>query len=140
MTSTKYDKTPKEQVLYANILFYGCWSGLAIMIVTYLIYVFGILDPHVSMDVVTRSWFYPVHEYLTAGQVPVGWGWATLLHKGDFLNFLGIALLASMTLVCYIPLVLAYLKKKDMLFAVISAAEILVLTFAASGIVSSGGH
>ncbi|MEF3697070.1 DUF1634 domain-containing protein [Desulfolutivibrio sp.] len=140
MTSTKYDKTPKEQVLYANMLFYGCWSGLAIMIVTYLIYAFGILEPHVPMEVVTSAWFKPVQEYLTVGQVPVGWGWATLLNKGDFLNFLGIVLLAGMTLVCYIPLIVAYLKKKDTLFAMIAVLEILVLAFAASGIVGGGAH
>ncbi|QLA16133.1 DUF1634 domain-containing protein [Desulfolutivibrio sulfoxidireducens] len=140
MTSSKYDKTPKEQVLYATMLFYGCWGGLALMTVIYLIYVFGILDPQVPMATILELWSKPVHEYLTIGHVPVGWGWAGLLGKGDFLNFLGIALLAGLTLVCYIPLVLAYLKKKDMLFAVISAAEILVLAFAASGIVGGGGH
>jgi len=140
MTSTKYDTTPKEQVLYANMLFYGCWSGLALMIVTYLVYAFGILEPHVPMEVVTRTWFHPVQEYLTVGQVPVGWGWATLLNKGDFINFLGIVLLAGMTLVCYVPLIVAYLKKKDILFAMIAIAEILVLAFAASGIVGGGAH
>ena len=30
-----------EQITYSNLLFYGCWSGLALMIVTYLIYVLG---------------------------------------------------------------------------------------------------
>lgn len=140
MSTTKYDKTPKEQILYANMLFYGCWGGLALMAVTYLIYVFGVMDPHVSMNTVTEVWSKPVHDYLTVGQVPVGWGWATLLNKGDFLNFLGIALLAGMTLVCYVPLVGAYLKKKDTLFALIAVAEILVLAFAASGIVGGGAH
>ena len=140
MNTAKYDKTPKEQILYASMLFYGCWGGLALMAITYLIYVFGVMDPHVSMETVTEVWSKPVHEYLTVGSVPVGWGWATLLNKGDFLNFLGIALLAGMTLVCYIPLVIAYLKKKDLLFAAIAVAEILVLAFAASGIVGGGAH
>jgi hypothetical protein len=140
MTSTKYEKTPKEQVAYANLLFYGCWTGLALMVVTYLIYAFGILEPHVSMATVIEVWSKPVHEYLTIGKVPVGWGWAGLLNKGDFLNFLGIALLAGMTLLCYIPLVRAYIRKKDTLFAAIAIGEILVLAFAASGIVGGGGH
>lgn len=140
MTTAKYDKTPKEQVRYANMLFYGCWGGLALMALTYLIYVFGVLPPHVPMDTVITVWSKPVHDYLTVGNVPVGWGWAMLLNKGDFLNFLGIALLAGMTLLCYIPLVTAYLKKKDTLFAVIAVLEILVLAFAASGIVGGGGH
>ncbi|KUG28926.1 hypothetical protein ASZ90_001194 [hydrocarbon metagenome] len=140
MNTAKYDATPKEQVRYANMLFYGCWGGLALMAITYLIYVFGVFEPHVPMDTVIQLWSKPVRDYLTVGQVPVGWGWATLLNKGDFLNFLGIALLAGMTLVCYIPLVVAYVKKKDSLFAAIAVAEILVLAFAASGIVGGGAH
>jgi len=52
----------------------------------------------------------------------------------------GIALLASLTVVGYIPLVFAYLKKKDMPFALICIAEIIVLCVAASGIFGSGGH
>ncbi len=131
---------PAEQIAYANILFYGCWSGLALMIVTYLLYVTGIMDPYVSMELVTKFWSQPVGEYLTQNNVPTGWGWATLLGKGDFLNFLGIALLGGLTIVCYIPVTLAYLKKKDMAYAVISILEVLVLCFAASGIVGGGAH
>lgn len=131
---------PAEQIAYANILFYGCWSGLALMLVTYCLYVFGLMDPYVPTEIVTESWSHPVQEYLSKNNVPVGWGWATLLAKGDFINFLGIALLASLTVVGYIPLVFAYLKKKDMAFALISIAEIVVLCVAASGIFGSGGH
>jgi hypothetical protein len=131
---------PAEQITYANILFYGCWSGLALMIVTYLIYVTGIMDPYVSMELVTKFWSQPVGEYLTQNNVPTGWGWATLLSKGDFLNFLGIALLGGLTIVCYIPVTLAYFKKKDFAFAIISLLEVLVLCFAASGIVGGGAH
>lgn len=131
---------PAEQITYANILFYGCWGGLALMILTYIVYVTGILDPYVSMELVTKFWSQPVGEYLTQNNVPTGWGWATLLGKGDFLNFLGIALLGGLTIVCYIPVTLAYLKKKDMAYAVISILEVLVLCFAASGIVGGGAH
>ncbi|NCD24710.1 MAG: DUF1634 domain-containing protein [Deltaproteobacteria bacterium] len=131
---------PAEQVAYANILFYGCWSGLALMLITYCLYVFGILAPYVPTEIVTQSWSHPVQEYLSKNNVPVGWGWATLLSKGDFLNFVGIALLASLTVVAYIPLVFAYLKKKDLPFAIIAALEVIVLCVAASGIFGSGGH
>ena len=131
---------PAEQLAYANILFYGCWSGLALMIVTYALYVTGIMDPYVSMELVTKFWSQPVGEYLTQNNVPTGWGWATLLNKGDFLNFVGIALLGGLTIVCYIPVTLAYFKKKDMAFAIISMLEVIVLCFAASGIVGGGAH
>jgi hypothetical protein len=138
--NTPDTNAPAEQIAYANILFYGCWSGLALMIVTYFLYVSGIMEPYVSMELVTKFWALPVHDYLTENNVPTGWGWATLLAKGDFLNFLGIALLAGLTVVGYIPLIFAYLKKKDMPFAIISLLEVIVLCVAASGIVGSGGH
>ncbi|MCM0755787.1 DUF1634 domain-containing protein [Desulfovibrio aminophilus] len=138
--STQNTAAPKEQLLYGTMLFYGCWSGLLIMLLTYLIYCFGVLDPHVGMQDVTRLWSMPVGEYLSQAGVPVGWGWATLLNRGDFLNFIGIAFLAGLTIICYIPLIGAYLKKKDPIFAILAVAEIIVLSVAASGLVGSGGH
>ena len=131
---------PAEQIAYANILFYGCWGGLALMFLTYLLYVTGIMEPYVSMELVTKFWSLPVHDYLVENKVPTGWGWTSLLNKGDFLNFLGIALLGGLTIVCYIPVTLAYLKKKDMAYAIISLLEVIVLCFAASGIVGGGAH
>ncbi|MBZ4648329.1 MAG: hypothetical protein JG760_580, partial [Desulfomicrobiaceae bacterium] len=93
---------PKEQLVYADILFYGCWTGLALMAITYLLYVSGIMEPYVSMQLITQYWSMPVNEYLTANNVPTGWGWISLLGKGDFLNFLGIALLAGLTIVGFV--------------------------------------
>ncbi|NLW81680.1 MAG: DUF1634 domain-containing protein [Desulfovibrionales bacterium] len=131
---------PAEQITYANILFYGCWGGLALMILTYMLYVTGIMEPYVSMELVTRFWSLPVHNYLAENNVPTGWGWARLLGKGDFLNFTGIALLGGLTIVCYIPVIFAYFKKKDIPYAIIAFLEVLVLCFAASGIVGGGAH
>lgn len=131
---------PKEQLTYGTILFYGCWGGLLLMLLTYLVYVLGILDPHVSMAEITRLWTKPAHDYLTQGNVPTGWGWLGLLGKGDFLNFLGIAFLAGLTIFCYLPLIPAYLKQGNRLYACLAVAEILVLAVAASGIVGGGAH
>lgn len=133
-------RTPKEQIAYANLLFYGSWSALAIMTVTYLIYVFGIMEPHVPLQDLIQLWRQPVGTYLAKGNVPVGWGWVGLLGSGDFLNFIGIAILAGMTIVCFIPLIPAYLAKKEPIFAAIAAAEVVVLALAASGIFGTGGH
>ncbi|MDQ7835028.1 MAG: DUF1634 domain-containing protein [Humidesulfovibrio sp.] len=133
-------KATPEQVTYANMLFYGCWGGLALMAVTYLLYVFGIITPHVPLEKVPLLWSQPVGTYLELGNVPTGWGWSVLIAKGDFLNFLGIVLLAGMTIVCYIPLIPAFLKRKELVFAALALAEIIVLLFAASGIVGGGAH
>ena len=44
-----------------------------------------------------------------------------------FLNFIGIVILAGMTIVCFIPLIPAYLAKKEPIFAAIAAAEVVVV-------------
>lgn len=133
-------KTPREQVVYANILFYGCWGSLALLVLTYLAYVFGIVTPYVPLETITTLWSQPVGVYLEKANVPHGWGWAGLLGKGDFMNFIGIALLAGMTIVCYVPLVTAFFKRNDKIYGFIALLEIIVLCVAASGIFGSGGH
>lgn len=138
--STPNTSAPQEQLKYGDMLFYGCWGGLLVIVVIYLIYVLGILAPHVPMNDITRLWTLPAHEYLTQADVPTGWGWLHLLGKGDFLNFLGIAFLAGLTIICYIPLIPAYLKQKNRTYALLALAEIIVLVVAASGIVGGGGH
>ncbi|MDL2321769.1 hypothetical protein LJC47_05430 [Desulfosarcina sp. OttesenSCG-928-B08] len=129
-----------EQTAYADILFYGCWIGLAIMLITYLAYVFGLITPHVPPDQLPDYWRQPVSHYLETAKVPTGWGWVFLLKQGDFLNFIGIALLAGLSIVCYIRSIPALFRKKDTLMAWIAVAEVVVLVVAASGIFGSGGH
>lgn len=133
-------KTPKEQIAYANLLFYGCWASLAVMALTYLVYVFGVLPPHVPLDQITTLWRNPVGNYLETANVPQGWGWVSLIGQGDFLNFIGIVILAGMTILCYLTLLPAFLKDKQPLMAIIAGLEVLVLVVAASGIVGGGGH
>jgi len=128
----------REQIVFANILFWGAWSGLAILIVTYLLYVTGVLVPHVPIDLITQLWSKPVHAYVEGGKVPHGWGWVSLLHTGDFLNFVGIVILAALTVVAYLPLIPAFLRKGDKLYAFIAIAEVLILAAAASGIIAAG--
>lgn len=138
--NTEKTNAPAEQIAYANFLFYGCWGGLALMIITYLIYISGIMAPYVPMELVMKYWSLPVQNYLSDNNVPTGWGWLTLLSKGDFLNFLGIALLAGLTIICYLPLIFVYLKKNDRAYTIIVLLEVIVLCVAASGIVGTGGH
>lgn len=131
---------PPEQVRYANILFYGCWGAIFLLFVTYFLYVFGILEPHVPLDELSGYWSQGVHHYVETAKVPLGWGWVALLGSGDFLNFIGIVILAALTIVAYLTLIPAYLKQKDIPFLIIVVLEILVLSLAASGVLVVGGH
>ena len=130
----------EEQVAYANILFYGCWVGLLVMAVTYLLYVFGIVTPHVPLTEMPTYWSMSVTEYLAKADVPSGWGWTSLLSQGDFLNFIGIVILAGLSIVCYARVIPLFLRKQDKVMLCIAVVEVIVLLVAASGLVGSGGH
>lgn len=130
----------EEQTAYADILFYGCWLGLAVMIVTYLLYVLGIIAPHIPLEKLPEYWVMPVHEYLRKANVPTGWGWTALLGRGDFLNFIGVVLLAGLSIICYVRIIPALIRKKDKAMTFIAIAEVAVLILAASGVISAGAH
>ena len=146
MTDTKnldkmeLTKPLPHQLTYATILNWGAWAGIVIMTITYIIYVFHLIPPYVDVNLVTQHWDKKVQHYLEITNSPKGWEWLLLLSHGDFLNFIGIALLAILTIICYLVLTIGYLKQKDKLYAGIAILEVLVLVFAASGILGSGGH
>lgn len=140
MSENTSHKPMKEQVTYANILQLGAWSGIVILFVTYGLYVLGILDPHVPVTLVPQHWGESVHLFMEATGAPDGWTWVTMLGTGDYLNFIGLALLALLTMVCYLVLIPGFVRHKDWTYALICIAEVLVLGVAASGILGSGGH
>jgi len=137
-----------DQLLYADILSKGMYLGLGILLVTFALYMFGILHPGVPIQELPNYWTLSAHEYLEAvnheflhrPQVITGWGWLGLLGMGDYLNFVGIALLAAVTVVCYLGILPNLIRRKDWVFSVIAALEVLILVLAASGIISAGGH
>jgi hypothetical protein len=130
----------REQIIYANLLIIGVFAGLIILVTTYAIYVTGILPAHIEISLIPTLWGKGVGEYLEITHSPHGWGWIHLLAKGDFLNYIGFAWLALMTIFCYLVLVRGYIRQKNWIFTVIAVLEIVVLSVAASGILGSGGH
>jgi hypothetical protein len=130
----------KEQMAYADLLFYGCWAGLVVMLITYAVYVFGLWSPHVPLNRMPDYWGEPVAHYLAQAHVPVGWGWVALLKEGDFINFVGVVFLAGLSILCYLRVLPGLLAKKDMIYFTLALIQVLVLVFAASGIVGGGAH
>ncbi|MBF0104016.1 MAG: DUF1634 domain-containing protein [Deltaproteobacteria bacterium] len=134
------NKQIPEQITYANILFFGAWIGIFIMILTYVVYATGLITPHVDIMLIIQNWDKGVDEYMHITNSPRGWEWLTLLDKSDYLNFVGLVLIALLTIVCYLFLMVGYKKKKDWIYFFICLFEIIVLAFAASGILDAGGH
>ena len=127
-----------EQLLYARILEKGMIIGLLSLLVTFAIYVFGIMKPYVPLDEIPRYWSMNVNDYLLHANVKNGWAWLGLVKYGDFINFIGIAVLAGSTILCYLAIVPMLLKNNDRVYAVLALLEVLVLSIAASGIIAVG--
>jgi hypothetical protein len=130
----------EEQLAYAKLLDMGMKAGLLMLVITFAVYVSGILTPYVPVNDLPNYWKLPVKQYLEVTHIPHGWAWIGMAAKGDFLNFFGIAFLAGVTIICYIRIVPILFRKKDTIYAVLAILEVLVLTLAASGLLKSGGH
>lgn len=136
----KGSKGLSEQRAYAAILDKGMKIGLVVIIITFIIYLSGILTPYIPVHDLPKYWGMSVHKYLEETGIQPGWAWLKMLGKGDFLNFIGIAFLAGVTVICYLRIIPILFRKKDIAFGIIAILEVLVLVLAASGLLKSGGH
>ena len=135
-----------EQMLYARILASGMYVGLGVLLLTFALYLTGVIPPAVPIKEISNYWTLPAHEYLEAinhgflhrEHIVDGWSWVYVLNRGDYLNFVGIALLALVTIVCYLGILPTLLRNRDWIYAAIAVLEVLILALAASGMVAVG--
>ena len=135
-----------EQRQYASILQIGVDAGLLVLLVTFALYVSGLVPPSVPLHELPNYWGLSVHEYLEATNaehlhhehVITGWSWISVVGKGDYLNFVGIALLGGITIVCFLGIIPTLLRKHDRIYAAMASLEVVVLTLAASGLLAVG--
>jgi len=136
----------EEQLLYANILGKGMLVGLVLLFVTFALYVFGIMPAAIPLNEVPSLWNQPVHDYLVAinqnylhmEHLPTGWSWLKLIGKGDFINFIPVAILSGVTIICYLAIVPGLFRRGDKAYAIMAIAEAAILTLAASGLLAVG--
>ena len=136
----------EEQLIYAKFLGWGMLIGLLLLFITFFLYASGIMAPAVPHDALDNYWALDAHhymegveeDYLKLGHLVTGWSWVKLLGKSDYLNFVGIAVLSSVTILCYLAIIPSLLRKGDKVYVVIAILEVLVLSLAASGILTAG--
>ncbi len=133
------EATP-EQILYARLLEKGMYIGLLILLITFGLYAFGIMDPYIPLDKISKYWTMNVNDYLHHTNIKPGWAWVGMIKYGDFVNFIGIAILAGVTILCYAAIVPTLMRSKDTIYVVLAILEVIILTVAASGILGVGGH
>jgi hypothetical protein len=128
----------EERLIFAEILSRGTWISVAVLFLTFVLYIGGLVKPLIPIDQLPQYWGMSAAEYLREASLPRGWGWVRLVAFGDFLNFIGIAMLAGMTIVCYLAVLPIFLRRQDTTYALITLAEIAILLLAASGLLAVG--
>lgn len=124
---------------YATLLEWGTRVGLLALIISFAVYLFESLPPHVPLDRLPQVWGLPAKAFLEQTRTPTGWGWLALAIKGDMSNLIGIAMLAGCSLPPLLALIPFYWQRRDRAYAAMCAAIALVLVLAASGVLT-GGH
>ena len=146
LTIKMTSQATEEQLLYAKILEKGMLVGLLLLFITFALYVFGIMPAAIPLDEISGYWNQPVHDYLVAinndflhqDHLVTGWSWIKLIGKGDFINFIPVAILSGVTIVCYLAIVPGLFKRGDKAYAIMALAEAVILSLAASGLLAVG--
>ena len=132
--SSEFKNIP-EQRLYANILFYLNLIGLFILLTGFTLYLTGVITPLVPLEDLPRFWSLSLDEYIEKSNMPTGWQWISKIGYGDIAPMLGIAVLASVTFVCYFVLLFQFLKRGVKILALIVSIELLLILLSASNLI-----
>jgi len=141
-------RSDSVELLYARVLEVGVAVALPLLLVTFVLYVIGLPRPAVPLERLPEYWQLSSHDYLATiasahlqqAEPLTGWNWLTQLHHGDYLTYVGIALLPVLTMICYLAIIPRLLRQGERLYAAIAGLESLVLLLAASGLLKAAGH
>ncbi len=132
------ENASEVQIAYAKLLDVSVKITFVVMLVLFAVYMAGIIKPSIPLNEMPSYWKLPLGEYLQATGSNAGWSWVSKLNKIDYLCFGTIAVLSSISILCYIRIIPLLAKKKDTAYVIIVVTEILVLLLAASGILTAG--
>lgn len=133
MNRTNATKPADWRETYARWMQAGVRIGLVALVASFALYVLGVLPSHVPPSQLPEVWGLPVTQYLARTGAPSGWAWIERLGQGDVLNMLGVAILSSVTIACYLRVLLPLLRAGERVLAAIVAAQIAVMLVAATG-------
>lgn len=128
------DQVSTETLVYARVIQIGSFLALIMLVIGFILYVFGLLSPVIPVTRLPELWHLRTDEFVRSTGVPTGWGWLAHIGNGDYVNYFGISLLSALTLIGYLALLPKYIKGKEFIYAGFVLAEIAVLFLAASDI------
>ena len=124
------------QLAYASFIEKGMFVVSLLLFLTFTLYILGVIPPYLSVEQLTQDWRLNLQAYLERTGVDTGWSWLSYLSYSDFLDYLGIFLLASLTLPSYLLLGIRFLRQKDRAYALLVLLEVIILLLAISGVLT----
>jgi ABC-type Na+ efflux pump permease subunit len=124
----------EEQLMYAKVLSIGVKVGFVLLVVTFGLYMGGVLKPLVPVHQLPKYWHLPVDQYVKATGTPTGWAWVKMIAKGDMLNLVGIVVLAGISIVSTLAVLPMFARRGEKALLIISVLLIIVLVVSASSI------
>ena len=135
MEETSAFENASEQQLYARIVYHMNHLGLFVLVVGFVLYLTGMLAPHVPLEDIHKYWSLPLEQYLEKTGAPTGWQWISELGYGDAAPLLGVAVLASITIVCYLVLFFRFLQRGIRPLVAITLIELFLMLLSASNLI-----
>jgi hypothetical protein len=129
----------KVQLAYAGILGKATTLGIVLIILGYVIYVFQLIPLSVPIEHVAGNWHLRAAEFHKHLDAPLGWSCFRSPGYGDTMSYITLIYLGIVTMLCLFAAGIEFLREKNFIYTAISFIQLLVLVFAAAGIVS-GGH
>ncbi len=123
---------------YATILERLSNTGLILVVLGYVVYVFHLLPLSVSVQDIADNWGLSAKELAAKNLAYKGWDWITYLPGADALSLSSIALLTLTPCFCLMAAALLYIKHKDKAYIIITLLQLFVLAVAVSGFFVSG--
>jgi uncharacterized membrane protein len=137
----KQDNSPrieKVQLVYARVLEMVSHVAMFLLAAGYLVYILQLLPPSVPIESISGNWHLSAFDMQQKLHAPSGWlifSNTEALFKGDVVSYFSIFYLCMATIICLVFAAIIFFRGKNYLYAAITALQVLVLFFAASGLI-----
>lgn len=133
MSETNKYASP-EQLRYAKVLGLGVQAGFILLVISFAIYMAGILKPLIPVAQLPKYWGLPAAEFVKATHSPTGWAWLSDIGMGDELNLVGIVVLAGISAISTLAVLPFFARRGEKAHLAISVLLVVVLVVSASNI------
>jgi uncharacterized membrane protein len=124
--------------LFATVERIGARTGVVLIVVGFVLYAGGFVEPYVSIESLVSNWGLASDAFIRRTGLPTGWGWLGLLRYSDMLALGGLVLLTSVIVACYAALLVQWARQGNRAYLVLVALQLAVFLLAASGWLGSG--